>query len=228
VPARGSVVRLEVIDSGIGIPADQLPFIYDEFYQVDVPTNSTREGYGLGLSIVHRLVKLLQLRLDVRSEVGKGSAFSLSLPAGNGSVVVAPCATQTAPAPPVKKVAKSRVLLVEDDLAVRDATRLLLKVEGYEVVPVGSLAEALQKTRELDGAVNLLVTDYHLRDGETGIQVITAVREAVRASLGAVLITGDTSTMIKELPVDPNLRVASKPIRAEELLGLIRALLSGG
>ena len=223
-----SVVRLEVIDSGIGIPADQLPFIYDEFYQVDVPTNSTREGYGLGLSIVHRLVKLLQLRLEVRSEVGKGSAFSLSLPAGNGSVVVASCATQTAPTPPVKKVAKSRVLLVEDDVAVRDATRLLLKVEGYEVVPVGSLAEALQKTRELDGAVNLLVTDYHLRDGETGIQVITALREAVRASLGAVLITGDTSTAIKELPVDANLRVASKPVRAEELLGLIRALLSGG
>jgi len=119
------------------------------------------------------------------------------------------------------------VLLVEDDLAVRDATRLLLKVEGYEVVPAGSLAEALQKTRELDG-VDLLVTDYHLRDGETGIQVITALRQAVRASLGAVLITGDTSTAIKELPVDPNLRVASKPIRAEELLSLIRALLRGG
>ena len=223
-----AVVRLEVVDTGIGIPADQIPFIYDEFYQVGVPTNSTREGYGLGLSIVQRLVRLLQLRLEVRSEVGKGSAFSLSLPASTGSSVVEPCAPQTAPAPPVRKVAKSRVLLVEDDLAVRDATRLLLKVEGYDVVPVASLAEALQRTRELDGAVDLLVTDYHLRDGETGIQVITALRKAVRTSLGAVLITGDTSTAIKELPVDPNLRIASKPIRAEELLSLIRALLSGG
>jgi two-component system CheB/CheR fusion protein len=117
------------------------------------------------------------------------------------------------------------VLLVEDDLAVRDATRLLLKVEGYEVIPVASLAEATQKTRELEG-VDLVVTDYHLRDGETGIQVITALRRAVRASLPAVLITGDTSTAIKELSIDPNLRVASKPIRAEELLGLIRTLLT--
>jgi two-component system, sensor histidine kinase len=222
-----AVVRLEVIDTGIGIPADQIPFIYDEFYQVGVPTNSTREGYGLGLSIVQRLVKLLQLRLDVRSEVGKGSAFSLTVPASNGQSIISACETRTAPMPAGGKPTKSRVLLVEDDLAVRDATRLLLKVEGYEVVPAASLAEALQKARELDG-VDVLVTDYHLHDGETGIQVISALREVVRTSLGAVLITGDTSTAIKELPVDPNLRVASKPIRAEELLGLIRALLSGG
>jgi PAS domain S-box-containing protein len=222
-----AVVRLEVIDSGIGIPADQIPFIYDEFYQVGVPTNSTREGYGLGLSIVQRLVKLLQLRLEVRSEVGKGSAFSLTVPASDGKTVMAACETQLVPTPAARKLTKSRVLLVEDDLAVRDATRLLLKVEGYEVVPAASLTEALHKTRELDG-VDLLVTDYHLRDGETGIQVISAVRQATRTSLAAVLITGDTSTAIKELPLDQNLRVASKPIRAEELLGLIRTLLGGG
>jgi two-component system, sensor histidine kinase len=69
------------------------------------------------------------------------------------------------------------------------------------------------------------VTDYHLRDGETGIQVIAALREATSAALRAVLITGDTSTAIKQLPLQPNLRIASKPIRAEELLGLIRTLL---
>src|SRR6516162_8413703 len=75
--------RLEVVDTGIGIAADQLAYIYDEFYQVDVPTNSSREGYGLGLSIVQRLVRLLNLRLEVSSEVGKGSVFSLLLPIGH-------------------------------------------------------------------------------------------------------------------------------------------------
>ena len=220
-----AVVRLEVIDSGVGIPADQIPLIYDEFYQVGVPTNSTREGYGLGLSIVQRLVKLLQLRLDVRSEVGKGSAFCLTLPAGSGRSAVASSRAGEVVRAPVKKLTKSSVLLVEDDLAVRDATRLLLKVEGYDVVAVATLAEALQKTRELDG-IDILVTDYHLRDGETGIQVLSALREATGATLRAILITGDTSTAIKELPLDPNLRVASKPIRAEELLSLMRALLA--
>ena len=66
-------------------PPISLPYIYDEFYQVGVPTNSSRDGYGLGLSIVQRLVKLLTLRLDVRSEVGKGSAFSLMLPASSAA-----------------------------------------------------------------------------------------------------------------------------------------------
>jgi PAS domain S-box-containing protein len=218
-----AIVRLEVVDTGVGIPADQIPFIYDEFYQVGVPTNSSREGYGLGLSIVQRLVKLLQLRLDVRSEVGKGSSFCLTLPAGIARPAIPTSEAQT-PAAPARKLTKLRVLLVEDDLAVRDATRLLLKVEGYEVVPVASLTEAVQRASELDG-VDLVVTDYHLREGETGIQVIAALRQTVRSTLGAVLITGDTSSAIKELPADPNLRVASKPIRAEELLKLIKALL---
>jgi PAS domain S-box-containing protein len=218
------LVRLEVADTGIGIPADQIPFIYDEFYQVGVPTNSSREGYGLGLSIVQRLVKLLNLRLDVRSEVGRGSAFSLTLPASQRRPAAIGGETRAQPTA-TTRAAKSRVLLVEDDLAVRDATRLLLKVEGYQVLPVASLAEALQKVREVDG-VDLLVTDYHLRDGETGIQVITALRETLGTRLKAVLITGDTSTAIKELPSDPNLRIASKPIKAEELLGILRTLLT--
>ena len=75
-------IRIEVVDTGIGIAADNLRFIYDEFYQVAVPGNSSREGYGLGLSIAQRLVSLLELKLEVRSEIGKGSVFSLDLPSG--------------------------------------------------------------------------------------------------------------------------------------------------
>ena len=76
-----AVVRIQVLDTGMGIPPDQLPHIYDEFYQVGVPANTVREGYGLGLSIVLRLVKLLNLGLRVESEVGRGSIFSLEVPA---------------------------------------------------------------------------------------------------------------------------------------------------
>ena len=82
----GQQVRIEVLDTGIGIPNDQIAYIFDEFYQVGVPTHSLREGYGLGLNIVQRIVRLLDLHLDVRSEVGKGSVFILSLPAGAGQV----------------------------------------------------------------------------------------------------------------------------------------------
>jgi two-component system CheB/CheR fusion protein len=78
------LIRIEVLDTGIGIPPDQIPYIYDEFYQVGVASNSSRDGYGLGLTVVQRLVKLLTLKLDVRSELGQRSTFSLVLPAGRG------------------------------------------------------------------------------------------------------------------------------------------------
>ena len=217
-----SLVRIEVLDTGVGIPADQLRYIYDEFYQVGVPANSSREGYGLGLSIVQRLVALLDGKLDAHSQVGKGSRFTLTLPAGHGAVRRPPRAAAE-PAPRVAQ-AQTRVLLVEDDASVREATRMLLKSDGYHVTAVASLAEALAHAAK-DPRLDLLVTDYHLRDGETGMQVIAALREALRVPLRAILITGDTSAAVNELRMDAHLRLASKPIKAEELLGMLAGLL---
>jgi PAS domain S-box-containing protein len=217
-----SLVSIEVLDTGVGIPRDQLRYIYDEFYQVGVPTNSSREGYGLGLSIVQRLVALLDGKLDAHSQVGKGSRFTLTLPAGHGTVR----RTARAAAEPASRVAQAptRVLLVEDDAGVREATRMLLKSDGYHVTAVASLAEALAHAAK-HPRLDLLVTDYHLSDGETGMQVIAALREALRVPLRAILITGDTSVPVNELRMDPHLRLASKPIKAEELLGMLTVLL---
>ena len=216
------LVRIEVLDTGVGIPADQVGYIYDEFYQIGVPTNASRDGYGLGLSIVQRLIKLLNLRLDVQSEVGRGSRFTLILPSG-----VAACpALQTAAQLLVHGApTQAHVLLVEDDAAVRNATRMLLKTEGYHVTAVASLTEALERVHR-DRRVDLLLTDYHLGDGEIGTQVITSVREALGPQLKAVLMTGDTSSAIQKLPPDPLMRLASKPVNSDELLDLLRVLLA--
>jgi PAS domain S-box-containing protein len=223
---EAALVRIEVLDSGIGIPAEQLPYICDEFYQIGVPTNTLREGYGLGLSIVQRLVNLLTLKLDVRSEVGKGSAFSLLLPASSVQAAPAPARSDSGRHRIYEpQIGSAHVLLVEDDAAVRAATRMLLKVEGYRVTAVGSLSEALEHAREGYG-IDLLVTDYHLSDGELGTEVIDALRESLALPLKAVLMTGDTSSAMHALPRDPYLRIASKPINADELLMLLRALLT--
>jgi PAS domain S-box-containing protein len=218
---QDACVCIEVLDTGIGIPAEQIAYIFDEFYQVGVPTNSSRDGYGLGLSIVQRLVRLLNADLRVRSEIGRGTVFTLTLPSGN----IDRAMIRPEPARAVADAAQTQkpyVLLVEDDPAVRAATRMLLSVEGYRVTAVGSISEALRSVRD-DGAPQLLITDYHLHNGELGTQLITAVRESLGGgAIKAVLVTGDTSAAIKQISADANLRIASKPINAEELLSLLR------
>ena len=214
-------VRIEVLDTGIGIPAEHLGYIYEEFYQVGVPSNTTREGYGLGLSIVQRLVTLLGVKLDVQSEVGKGSLFALTLPASRS------------PAHPTRplewqprlqeQLRQARVLLVEDDPAVLSATRMLLQTEGYQVAVATTVTEALEQAK-IDPGIALLVTDYHLREGQTGTQVIAALRRTLARPVKALLITGDTSSAVKELSRDPSLRIVSKPINADELLTILRQL----
>ena len=217
-------VRLEVADTGIGIPADHLPYIYDEFYQVGVASNTSREGYGLGLSIVHRLVRLLGIRLEVNSEVGRGSTFTLELPAGvraaKEDIATAASAEQTE-----AHAVSACILLVDDDAGVRNATAMLLKVEGFEVVCAASLAEANQALREKP-RVDLVIADYHLQNGETGIEVIAAARAVAGEHLGAVLISGDTSSTLRDVKPTGRLRIASKPIQADELLSILSELLT--
>jgi two-component system, sensor histidine kinase len=93
------------------------------------------------------------------------------------------------------------------------------------VSAVASLAEALRSAQQ-EGTPDLLITDYHLGDGELGTQVIGALRETLRTVVKAVLVTGDTSTAVKQMPNDPRLRIVAKPIDAEQLLKVLEELLT--
>jgi two-component system, sensor histidine kinase len=216
---EGDLLRIEIEDTGVGIPAAQLAYIYDEFYQIGVSPNRSRDGYGLGLSIVQRLVRLLNARLEAQSEVGRGSVFALSLPLARPGAQPAPPEALPAAAP-AGATAVAHVLLVEDDASVRDATSMLLRVEGYRVTAVASLADAERAVRV--SAPELLITDYHLADGVLGTEVIAALRARIGAGLKAVVLTGDTSALMREMQADPNLRIVSKPVDADELLQLLR------
>lgn len=216
-------VRLEVIDTGVGIPASDIPHIFEEFYQVGVPANSSRQGYGLGLSIVSRIVQLLGVSLDIQSEPGKGSTFSVALPVALGPIEssqIEPIAAGTA-----RHIHTNQtVLLIEDDPAVRNATRMLLKVSGYQVL----VAESKQTALEQAGAhpeIAALIADYHLAAGETGTQVIAAIRQLLGRPLKAILMTGDTSSAVQGADDDRELRRARKPINANELLTLLQELV---
>jgi PAS domain S-box-containing protein len=213
----------EIVDTGIGIPPEHLASVFEEFFQVGAATHTTREGYGLGLSIVQRIARLLDLRLGVDSEPGRGSAFSVRMPAGTGSGGNAGRTHGAARQQRPRAAGTSTILLVEDDPAVRKATQVFLRSEGYRVRAAASLAEALDIAAEMS-AIDLVISDYHLEEGR-GTTVIAALRERFGEQLASILMTGDTSSAIKELSLDNQLRMISKPVDADELLDLIRTLL---
>jgi len=217
-------IVIEVRDSGVGIAADQLPLIFDEFYQVGVAPNSSRDGYGLGLSIVHRIAHLLGIAVKVTSEPGRGSVFAFSLPAARESQSTT-AAPATARAASQAQTAGAEILLVEDEPGVRNAMRMLLKLEGYLVTVAGSCEDALEQLRKGE-YFDLVITDYHLEGGRTGTQVIAAAREFLGESFKVILVTGDTSSAVREMQGDAGLRITSKPINSDELLALVRDLLA--
>lgn len=222
--ATANGVRVEIRDTGVGIPEDQLAFIFDEFFQVGVARNTTREGYGLGLAIVQRIARLLEVRIQVRSEVGKGSTFTLELP--RSSATTAEYSNDVAARAILTRHPHSgKILVTEDEPSVLMATRLLLELEGYQVISAASREEALQRGREHPD-IDLLVSDYHLKEDQTGLNVIDGIRNQLARNVPAILVTGDTSSAIRKLPSDQQLRLASKPIDADELLSLIDELLN--
>ncbi len=211
-----SALRIDVIDTGSGMRAEEIAAIFDG----EAAGGVAAAAVG-GLGGVPPLVKLLSLRLDVTSEPNRGSVFSLHLPRGraaNAAPLAAAAGRQLYNDSP-------RVLLVEDDAGVRDATRMLLRVEGYRVSAVAGLAEAQRSVQE-EGSPDLLLTDYHLANGETGVEVIAALRNMLGPGVKAVLMTGDAAHVLRDVAGDPRVRIAGKPVNAAELLQMMRLLLA--
>jgi PAS domain S-box-containing protein len=215
---QGDELEIFVEDSGIGIPDDQREAIFDEFYQVD--RAGSNGGLGLGLSIVKRLAALLDTRIAVESELGKGSTFSFTLAR----------VERAAAAPPQKPVLEQHgdggtVLLVDDDQAVLAASQLFLELEGYEVVAAASPGAVDGAITAAAHAIDLVVTDYHLNDRQTGLDIVAAVRQRFGRAVPAILVTGDTSPSVGETQI-PELELMSKPIDTNELLTVVRSMIS--
>lgn len=184
---RASGAVLEVWDTGIGIDPSQHQNIFQEFLQLGNSERDHRKGLGLGLAITEGLARQLEHPLSLASIPGRGSVFRLALPLSNGAE--AGNALQSAPTPPPRL--DLRVLVIEDDKAVRDATVQLLTVWGCCAEGVESIEEALASARQRPPDV--LISDYRLREQRTGAQAIAALRAEVGEHLPAILVTGDTA-----------------------------------
>lgn len=210
-------IQLEVVDTGLGIAPDEIGNIFDEFHQADAG-KARPDGLGLGLSIVKRTAELLGCRLNVDSKPGEGSAFSVVVPQGERIEQ----AVDTADLISHSATATGTILIVDDEPAILDATALLLNLEGFEVLTAACEEDALEHLSSQ--TPDLLITDYHLRDGATGAEVIHSIRRHVCEDIPVILISGDTSDAIavKELQGTSFL---TKPVDTDELLAEIHRQL---
>jgi len=207
-------IRLDVADSGLGIPPKEIGHIFDEFHQAETGT-SRPEGLGLGLSIVKRTAELLGCALEVSSTPGEGSIFSVVVPKGEKLGI------PTRPVEPVSQpeLTTGLVLIVDDEPAVLDATALLLTMEGFDVLTASSESEALECMSRRDP--DLLITDYHLRANATGVDVIEAIRNQATSDVPVILISGDTSDAIILNDLEET-SFLTKPVDPDQLLSEIR------
>lgn len=214
-------VMLEVSDTGRGIPEDQLERIFEEFHQIRHGQHEAREGFGLGLSIVSKLTKLLDVPISVTSRLGEGTTFTLKLVAAVTSLQTVP-----APAPTAPSIARpGRILLVDDEAAVRNATALFLSMDGHEVKSAGSPEEALSIVTQWEQSPDVIVSDFQLNSTLNGAELIEELRVLRRCEIPAVVLSGDTMKVTPRCASITACRVFHKPVDAEELSAHIRKVL---
>jgi signal transduction histidine kinase/CheY-like chemotaxis protein len=187
---RNGRLRIDVCDSGIGIPEDQRRNIFGEFYQLDSGEKDRRGGLGLGLAIVDRICGLLDHPFELTSSAGRGSCFSVLVPS-------APAVTAQAPLDAPRALVDSEqgklVMVIDDNELVRDGTRGLLKSWGCLVVTAESEDAAMAKLADHVRRPDLIISDYHLAQGKAGFELIDRLRRACGAQIPAFLISGDTA-----------------------------------
>jgi signal transduction histidine kinase/CheY-like chemotaxis protein len=203
---RGEALRVEVLDSGPGIPADRLESIFSEFVRLESARDEEKQGLGLGLAIVERLARLLGHPIDVRSIVGRGSRFSIAVP-----LSLAPEIERVASVGVTQpdQLADGRlIVLVDDDRSVRESMRGLLSSWGYQVIEAPSAEEALVALGLAQDTPALVISDYELAGGRTGIDCISVLRSSCRRSVPAFLISGGSSSEGRQAGIE----VLQKPL----------------
>jgi len=215
---RGDNVRFDVIDTGIGIPADKKKEIFEEFRQLDNPARDASRGLGLGLAIVSRLANLLGAPVEVASNLGQGTRFSLLLPLDRTE---APAARE-APAP---EVAGGRILVIEDDGLIRQAYEMMLESWGYETLSAANGEEALECAAQANWRFDAIIADHRLGSGMSGNAAATEIARRAGRSFPTVLVTGDTAKeRLAEISASGFIML-HKPVEADDLLRTVQSLL---
>jgi PAS domain S-box-containing protein len=209
---RRQTLRIEVWDQGIGIPDDRLGEIFQEFYQIGNPERDRSQGLGLGLAIIKRLSALLDHPVQVRSMLGQGSVFRVDVPlvgfnrSNNIGFLAQSDIIDT-------HEGKGLILVIDDEVTILRGLKVVLESWGYVVITATSEAEAMILLEEQPYGPDLIVADYRLRLGRTGIQAIRNIRVRYgNRSIPSILITGDTDPDRLQEAEASGYRLLHKPV----------------
>jgi signal transduction histidine kinase/ActR/RegA family two-component response regulator len=221
---RGLSLSVEVWDTGPGIPAEEQARVFEEFHQLGNPERDRTKGLGLGLAIVRRLAGLMAMPLELRSAPGRGSVFRLVVPLAPVETAAEEAAAD--PTEPAAVPAHGLILIIDDEAAIREAVRLLLKSWGYAVLAAGSGDEMLATVVSAGARPDLILCDFRLRGGENGIDAIARMRAACGYHAPAVLVTGDTAPDRLTEAQAAGLPLLHKPVAPGRLRAVVRALIA--
>ena len=220
---RGTHVRVEVWDTGVGIPTDRRGRIFEEFHRLGNAPRNDGKGLGLGLAIVDRIARLLDLGLDVGSEIGRGSCFSVLVPRGEaGGAMEEPAPVDLAP---LDSLAGRRVLMIENDDSAVEGMRALLETWGCGLVAGASVAAALARLAPGAAPPDVLIVDYHLDDGALGVDAVGELRAHFGAGLPAMVISSDRSAETRARLKAEGLPFLPKPTSPARLRAMMSYLL---
>ncbi|MHB2165554.1 PAS domain-containing hybrid sensor histidine kinase/response regulator [Alsobacter sp. R-9] len=218
-------LRVEVWDTGLGIPPSKLKTVFREFQRLDQGARVAR-GLGLGLSIVERIGRVLDHSIRLRSQLNKGSVFTVEVPV-TAPVPAARATREDAPHP-AAPLAGLVVLCIDNEPAILDGMRTLLGGWGCTVVTAASPKEAEQGMKRRKVTPDIIVADYHLDDGD-GLDAITTLRWKLGRETPAVLLTADRSPAVRDAAAAKGVHVLNKPLKPAALRALLaqwRATLS--
>jgi len=188
---RNGRLHIQVWDTGAGIPQDQHKNVFVEFFRLGKHDNEPRGGLGLGLAIVDRLCRLLDHPIELRSEAGKGSCFSVAVP------TVAARIEAANPTPTVStrlNISNGKlVVVIDDDPLVLEGMSGLLRSWGCRVVTANTDRAAIVELAAYDHPPDVIISDYHLRNGQTGVEAIAQLCSTLSTSIPAFLMSGDTN-----------------------------------
>jgi signal transduction histidine kinase/CheY-like chemotaxis protein len=218
---RRERLSLQVWDTGCGIPAEHAEDVFQEFFQLQNPERDRTKGLGLGLAIVRRLTTLLGYSMTMSSVPGKGSVFSVALPVAK---FADPPEVSSLPITGVFR--RGLILVIDDETAIQEAMRSLLVSWGHEVICAGSGSEMLDRIASCPTRPDLIICDYRLRGGESGITVIRELQSEYNEEIPGLLITGDTAPDRLGEAGHSGLLLLHKPIASSKLRAAINNLIS--